>query len=97
MRPTDGGPERKVLDDLASDDWGNWAVTGEGLYFIRRTGGGPRVAYREFGSGETRTVATLPSITGPSLAVSPNGERLLYARIEGANSDLIVAPGTGQP
>jgi Tol biopolymer transport system component/DNA-binding winged helix-turn-helix (wHTH) protein len=90
MRPTDGGPERKVLDDLASDDWGNWAVTGEGLYFIRRTEGGPRVAYREFGSGETRTVTALPSITGPSLAVSPDGERLLYARIEGANSDLIT-------
>jgi hypothetical protein len=96
MRPTGGGPERKVLNDLASDDWGNWAVTAEGLYFVRRTEGGPRVAFRRFRSGKTRTVAVLPSITGPSLAVSPDGERLLYARIEGANSDLIAAPGTAR-
>jgi Tol biopolymer transport system component len=97
MRPTDGGPERRVVEDLSPRDWGNWAVTADGLYFIRRTKGGPRVAYREFGSGETRVVASIPSITGPSLEVSPDGERLLYARIEEANSDLIAAPGTGQP
>ena len=95
VRPTDGGPEHRVVDDLASYDWGNWAVTAEGLYFIRRTDDGPRIVFRSFGSGETRVVASIPNIASPSLEVSPAGERLLYARIEGANSDLIAAPGTG--
>jgi hypothetical protein len=97
MRPTEGGPERKVLDDLASHDWGNWDITAEGLYFIRRTDDGPQIAFRTFGSGETRVVASIPNIASPSLEVSPDGRRLLYARIEGADSDLIAAPGTGQP
>jgi Tol biopolymer transport system component/DNA-binding winged helix-turn-helix (wHTH) protein len=94
MRPTGGGPGRRVVKDLSSRDWGNWAVTAEGLYFIRRTEGGPRIVFRNFRSGETRKVASIPNIASPSLEVSPDGKRLLYARIEGANSDLIAAPGT---
>jgi Tol biopolymer transport system component len=95
MRPTGGGPERRVVDDLASPDWGNWAITAEGLYFIRRTDDGPRIVFRAHDSGATRVVASLPNIASPSLEVSPDGERILYARIEGTNSDLIAAPGTG--
>ena len=95
--PTDGGPERRVVKDLSSSDWGNGNVTAERLYFIRRTDDGPRIVFRGVGSGETRTVASIPNIASPSLEVSPDGERVLYARIEGTNSDLIAAPGTGQP
>lgn len=32
-----------------------------------------------------------PNIASPSLAVSPNGRTILYARIEGSNSDLMLA------
>jgi Tol biopolymer transport system component len=97
MRPTDGGPERRVVEDLSPRDWGNWAVTADGLYFIRRTGGDPEIVLRPFGTDEERVLATIPNINNPSLEVSPGGERLLYARIEGVNSDLIAAPGTGRP
>jgi hypothetical protein len=91
MRPTGGGPGRRVVEDLSSRDWGNWAVTAEGLYFIRRTEDGPRIVFRPFGSGDTRVVAPIPKIASPSLEVSPDGQRLLYARIEGADSDLMIA------
>jgi hypothetical protein len=91
MRPTGGGPEQRIVDDLASYDWGNWAVTAEGLYFIRRTDNGPRILFRDLGSGETRVVASIPNIASPSLEVSPDGQRILYARIEGVNSDLMIA------
>jgi Tol biopolymer transport system component/DNA-binding winged helix-turn-helix (wHTH) protein len=97
MRPTDGGPERRVVETLASPDWGNWAVTAEGLYFVHRAEGDPQVVFRSFESDTERVVATIPNIASPSLEVSPDGERLLYARIEGTNSDLIAAPGAGPP
>jgi hypothetical protein len=90
MRPTGGGPERRVLDDLALPDWGNWAVTGEGLYFVRRGGDGTTIAFHDFETGSNRTVASILNIASPSLDVSPDGQRLLYARIEQSNSDLIA-------
>jgi Tol biopolymer transport system component len=90
MRPTDGGPETRVLDDLALPDWGNWAVTGDGLYFVRRGEGGTTIAFHDFATRASRTVASIPNIASPSLEVSPDGQRLLYARIEQSNSDLIA-------
>jgi hypothetical protein len=36
-------------------------------------------------------VASIPNIASPSLEVSPDGQRILYARIEGVNSDLMIA------
>ena len=91
MRPTGGGPETRVLDDLALPDWGNWAVTGDGLYFVRRGGDGTTVAFHDFATGTNQTVASIPTIASPSLEVSPDGQQLLYARIEQSNSDLIAA------
>ena len=90
MRPTDGGPETQVLDDLALPDWGNWAVTEGGLYFVRRGGDGTTIAFHDFATGSSWTVASIPNIASPSLEVSPDGQRLLYARIEQSNSDLIA-------
>lgn len=90
MQPTEGGPERQVVDDLNLADWGNWDVTAEGLYFIRRTAEGTTIAFQGFGEGEVRTVATIPNIASPSLEVSPDGRRILYARIEQSDSDLIL-------
>jgi Tol biopolymer transport system component/DNA-binding winged helix-turn-helix (wHTH) protein len=97
MRPTGGGPETKVLDDLSTVDWGNWTITAEGLYYIRRTDDGPRIVFRDDASGETRVAAAIPNIASPSLEVSPDGQRILYARIEGANSDLIMAKPHERP
>lgn len=91
MRPTDGGAERRILDSLSEDDWSNWVVTAEGLYFIRRTEADPQIVFRPFGADNERVLATIPNIANPSLEVSPDGERLLYARIEHTNSDLIAA------
>ena len=91
MRPTEGGPEVRVVEDLAPHDWGNWDVTADGLYFVRRTDEGAAVAFYRFADQTTETVTSIPNIATPSLAVSPDGTRLLYARIERSNSDLVVA------
>jgi hypothetical protein len=78
MRPTGGGPERRVLDDL--DEWGNWAVSANGLYFTRRTEGAPQIVFRPFGANTERVVAAVPTINNPSLEVSPDGERCCRRR-----------------
>ncbi|WP_298441970.1 winged helix-turn-helix domain-containing protein [uncultured Ferrimonas sp.] len=30
------GPSQRVIDDLASDDWGNWALTADGILYLHR-------------------------------------------------------------
>jgi hypothetical protein len=67
---TDGGPERRVVKDLSSSDWGNGDVSAERLYFIRRTDDGPRIVFRGAGSGEAPTVASIPNTASPSLEVA---------------------------
>ena len=79
MHPDGTGPETRVLDDLALPDWGNWAVTEGGLYFVRRSGDGTTIAFHDFATGSSRAVASIPNIASPSLEVSPDGRRLLEA------------------
>jgi Tol biopolymer transport system component/DNA-binding winged helix-turn-helix (wHTH) protein len=91
MRPPGHETGRRVVEDLARADWGNWDITADGLYFVRRTEGSPQVVFRPFDAGAERKVATVPDIASPSLDVSPEGTRLLYARTEQTNSDLMAA------
>ena len=85
------GPEERILDTLDASDWSNWTVHDEGIYFIDRRSGGPAVAYLDLESRTIETIAPLPNIASPSLAVSPDGKTILYARIERVNSDLMLA------
>jgi hypothetical protein len=91
MRPPGHDTGRRIVEDLAREDWGNWDVTTDGLYFVRRTEGPPRVVFRPFDAGAERRIAAVPDIASPSLEVSPEGTRLLYARTEQTNSDLMAA------
>jgi hypothetical protein len=49
------------------------------------------VVFRPFDAGAERRIAAVPDIASPSLEVSPEGTRLLYARTEQTNSDLMAA------
>ena len=51
---------------------------------------GTTIAFHDLATRTNRSVASIPNIASPSLEVSPDGRRLLYARIEQSNSDLIA-------
>jgi Tol biopolymer transport system component len=89
MRSDERAP-RRIVEDLSRSDWGNWDVTANGLYFVRREEGTPQVVFYHFGTKKIERVADVPNIASPSLDVSPDGEHILYARTEQTNSDLIA-------
>ena len=83
--------ETPVLGALESFDWGNWALTERGIYFIRREAVGPTIRFYSFDTGRSAPIATLESVPEqPSLAVSPDGRTLLYTHIDRNESDILL-------
>ncbi|MEM1041420.1 MAG: winged helix-turn-helix domain-containing protein [Bacteroidota bacterium] len=83
--------ETLVLGALEPFDWGNWAVTDDGIYFIRREDDGPTIRFYSFLSGWSTRVATLDDVPEqPSLAVSPDGRVLLYTHVDRNESDILL-------
>jgi Tol biopolymer transport system component len=89
--PLSGGPETQILAQPRC--WGHWAVSGDGVYVANAPLGRPvQVLELDLQSGRTTPVGEIPRTLpcGESaLAVSPDGQRLLYAGIEGT-SDLVL-------
>ena len=83
--------ETLVLGALEPFDWGNWALTGDGIYFIRREEGGPTIRFYSFLTGRSSALATLADVPEhPSLAVSPDGRTLLYTHVDRNESDVLL-------
>jgi Tol biopolymer transport system component/DNA-binding winged helix-turn-helix (wHTH) protein len=92
--PKSGGTPTRVVDALAPYDWGNWAVTEYGIYFIRRDAARPILAYYSFESNRTFRTAFLEDLPRlPSLAVAPGGEWFLYSRNQ-SQSDIVLIDRT---
>ena len=83
--------ETLVLGALESFDWGNWALTEGGIYFIRRAAAGPTIRYYNFLTGRSSPIVTLGEVPEqPSLAVSPDGRVLLYTHVDRNESDILL-------
>lgn len=83
--------ETLVLGALEPFDWGNWALTRDGIYFIRREEGGPTIRFYSFLTGRSTSLATLADVPEhPSLAVSPDGRTLLYTHVDRNESDVLL-------
>jgi len=59
LRAGDAAPQ-PVLPELAADDWGNWRILNQTLYYIARTSQHDQVRARDLGSGEERVILSLP-------------------------------------
>ncbi len=89
--PAAGGPERLVVPGFEPDDWGNWRVARDGLYFLRRDGGRASIVFRPFDRAHERVVASLDNVPrSPGLAVSPDGDFFLYTRLDRNESDVML-------
>jgi Tol biopolymer transport system component/DNA-binding winged helix-turn-helix (wHTH) protein len=86
-----GEDETLVLGALEPFDWGNWAVTGDGIYFIRREATGPTIRFYNFVTGRSSPVVRLDDVPEhPALTVSPDGRVLLYTHVDRDESDLLL-------
>ena len=100
--PLDGGEEIRILDRPAGEDWWNWALAQNGIYFvdlIRRTVSGeanprpPIVKFFDFATSEETSIFTLTT-DKPSyvfgLAVSPDQSSILYDQREYESSIMLI-------
>jgi Tol biopolymer transport system component/DNA-binding winged helix-turn-helix (wHTH) protein len=89
--PLSGGEEIRVLDQPAGDDWYNWALARNGIYFLDssiRTNA--TVKFFDFATGKKISISTSDKPPSPGLALSPDGRSILYVQNELAESSIML-------
>jgi hypothetical protein len=89
--PLEGGEESQVLSDAGGYEWPNWAITPNGIYFLRFEKF-PRatIAFFEFATGKTTSLWALDKEPGWGVSVSPEGKSLIYVQDEFAESNIML-------
>jgi Tol biopolymer transport system component/DNA-binding winged helix-turn-helix (wHTH) protein len=90
--PTEGGPTQLVTDRIGALDWGNWAVTDAGLFWVDREDDGARVLRMNL---DTNTVAEAIDagdvpVREVGLTATADGHSLVLAHTERVESDLVL-------
>ncbi len=89
--PLNGGEEIHALDQPAGDDWFNWAVAPNGIYFLDSSiGTNATVKFFDFATGKKITISTSDKPPGVGLALSPDSRSILYVQDELAESSIML-------
>jgi Tol biopolymer transport system component len=84
-----GGGDELALRGLKNSVWKNWALSGNGLYFLNANDYPSSVEHLNLISGErTRLFDVRDFQEQGGLAVSPDGARVVYTQIDRSESDL---------
>ena len=84
-----GGAETRLLGPIRSR--AGWAPDQNGMYFIDPAG---LIAYYRFATGRTSPIVAMRGVSypyNPALALSPDGQWLLYAQIDRYGADMMLA------
>jgi len=91
--PLGGGEETRVLDQPTGDDWWNWALTGDKIYFFDPPKGKKKAAIKflTLSTGKI-TVLVVEDTPTPSvgLAVSQDGRSILFTRLVPGESRIML-------
>jgi Tol biopolymer transport system component len=92
--PTEGGQETEVVD---GPHQGFWALQDQGVYFVNPDATpNATIEYFNFATNRKTKVADIEKnlqLVYPSLAVSPNGQSLLFVQADSFESDLMLVEG----
>jgi len=88
--PLSGGEETHVLDQPPGEDWFNWAVSRNGIYFIDSNNGTNAVKFFDFATGTKISISTSDKPLSSGLALSPDGRSILYVQGEWAESSIML-------
>ncbi|MGA2269667.1 MAG: winged helix-turn-helix domain-containing protein [Bryobacteraceae bacterium] len=94
--PTAGGEEVPVTDRDQAGLWRCWRLAGGGIYYgTAAPPDGARLEFLDLATGRVREIGRTkpPDLTIPSLAVSPDGRRLLYAQYDQSGSNIMMVEG----
>ena len=83
--------EREVLTEIDPGGWPNWALSADGIYFLR-FGDFPRaeLAFHDFAANKTHVVWPLNRNVGWGLSLSADGKSLVYVQDQIAESNLML-------
>ena len=86
----DGGPASRVVAELAPEDWANWEVGADGLYFRELCGEHkePAVVFLALGSSQPVHLALLSEQGWSGFSVAPDGSWLVYPRVDRHTCDI---------
>ncbi len=89
--PLQGGEESQLLDEAGRSSWPNWALTSNGIYFLRFDKS-PHVTIQffEFATHKTIPIWTLEKEPGWGLGISHDGHSILYVQNEFAESNIML-------
>jgi Tol biopolymer transport system component len=91
--PTGGGDEQRLsgMPPVPAELVFGWTLSASGLYFINSQPR-PGIDFLDFTSSRVTRVADLPGRPAEwtMLAISPDGERLLYSQIDSISSDIML-------
>jgi Tol biopolymer transport system component/DNA-binding winged helix-turn-helix (wHTH) protein len=97
--PVEGGEETRVTNQPAGEDWWNWALVQNGIYFldsVKHTVPGDAnshhaiVKFFDFAAGKEISICSTDKSNGFGLAVSPDGKSILYSQREVAESSIML-------
>jgi len=89
--PIGGGEEFVAVKGLHSGDWGYYAVTDRGVYYLDRAARQIRLLNPDTGaSGKVVDLERLPGVSHRihAMAVSPDHRWLIYSLVDGLHGDL---------
>jgi hypothetical protein len=87
--PLSGGEESKVLPSV---HWWDFAISSRGIYYVPDTHADRSfsIRYRDFATGNDRTLWSGSVAKAAGLALSPDGSYLLFAQVDRFESDLFL-------
>jgi Tol biopolymer transport system component/DNA-binding winged helix-turn-helix (wHTH) protein len=89
--PLQGGNETQVIEEVSGGSWPNWALTPDGIYFLRFDKS-PHVTLQffEFASHNTIPIWTLEKEAGWGLGMSHDAKSIVYIQNEFAESNIML-------
>ena len=89
-RPAAGGRDTIVTEAIEAEDWPNVAVVDGGICFVTNPDDGdPQLAMLDERTNQTRLLARLPAFAWSGVAVSRDGARVLYARADRRDANIV--------
>jgi Tol biopolymer transport system component/DNA-binding winged helix-turn-helix (wHTH) protein len=85
----------RILSELPEKEkWDVWTLDRRGIILLDRRGeAGRSLVMYEFATGDITPLGRVADISSESLAISPDGERILYTRIDRDIADLMLVDG----
>jgi Tol biopolymer transport system component/DNA-binding winged helix-turn-helix (wHTH) protein len=87
----DGGEESEVLSEIDPGSWPNWALSTEGIYFLKfGRFRHAQIAFFDFADHETHVVWPLEKEAGWGLSLSGDAKSLVFVQDQFAESNLML-------